>query len=106
MPSSRVKDLTLSYSKNPCGKGLTEKKMKLLSRFVGTGEGEVTTYLGCELIRNHAAQTTKLVQKGYVERALRTFGMKKEENTLRVHKSEVGYHSGTLSGRPWSPSTR
>ncbi len=63
---------------------------KLLSRFVGIGEGEVTTYLGCELIRNHAAQTAKLVQKGYVERALRTFGMKKEENTLRVHKSEVG----------------
>jgi len=86
MSSSRVKGLTLSYLKSPCGKGLTEENMlkKLLARFAGTGEEEVTEYLGCELIRNRAAQTAKPVQKGYVEQALRTFGMKKKENTLRV----------------------
>jgi hypothetical protein len=44
----------------------------------------VTEYLGCELIRNRAAQTAKPVQKGYVEQVLRTFGMKKKENTPRV----------------------
>jgi hypothetical protein len=32
-------------------------------------------YLGCELIRNRSAKTAKLVQRGYAERVLRTFGM-------------------------------
>jgi hypothetical protein len=32
-------------------------------------------YLACELIRNRSAKTAKLVQRGYAERVLRTFGM-------------------------------
>jgi hypothetical protein len=32
-------------------------------------------YLGCELIRNRSAKTAKIVQRGYAERVLRTFGM-------------------------------
>ena len=49
---------------------------ELLTRFVGTDEGKVTQYLGCELIRDRKARTTKLVQSGYAERVLsKTFGM-------------------------------
>jgi len=50
-------------------------KKELLTRFVGTDEGEVTQYLGCELIRDRKARTAKLVQSGYAERVLKTFGM-------------------------------
>ena len=50
-------------------------KRELLTRFVGTDEGEVTQYLGCEVIRDRTARTAKLVQAGYAERVLRTFGM-------------------------------
>jgi hypothetical protein len=50
-------------------------KKEILTRFIGTDEGEVTEYLGCELIRNRSAKTAKLVQRGYAERVLRTFGM-------------------------------
>jgi hypothetical protein len=50
-------------------------KQDLLSRFVGTDEGEVTEYLGCEIIRDREARTAKIVQSGYAERVLKTFGM-------------------------------
>ena len=51
-------------------------KQELLTRFQGTDEGEVKEYLGCEVIRDRrAARTEKLVQTGYAERVLRTFGM-------------------------------
>jgi len=50
-------------------------KRELLTRFVGTDEGEVTQYLGCEVIRDRTARTAKLVQAGYAERVLRTFGI-------------------------------
>ena len=50
-------------------------KKEVLTRFIGTDEGEVTEYLGCELIRNRSDKTAKLVQRGYDERVLRTFGM-------------------------------
>jgi hypothetical protein len=50
-------------------------KQDLLSRFVGTDEGEVTEYLGYEIIRDREARTTKIVQSDYVERVLKTFGM-------------------------------
>ncbi len=42
---------------------------------IGADEGEVTQYLGCEVIRDRTARTAKLVQAGYAERVLRTFGM-------------------------------
>ena len=50
-------------------------KRNLFKRFEGTDEGEVKQYLGCEVIRDRAARTGKLVQSGYAERVLRTFGM-------------------------------
>ena len=43
-------------------------KQDLLTRFIGTDEGAVTEYLGCEVIRDRAACTGKLVQAGYSER--------------------------------------
>ena len=36
-------------------------KKELLTRFVGTDEGEVIQYLGCELIRDRKTRTAKLV---------------------------------------------
>ena len=51
------------------------KEVTLIEGFVGTDEGEVTQYLGCELIRDRKARTAKLVQSGYAERVLKTFGM-------------------------------
>ncbi len=36
-------------------------KQDLFSRFVGTDEGEVTEYLGCEIIRDREARTGKIV---------------------------------------------
>ena len=50
-------------------------KKELLTRFQGTDEGEVKEYLGCEVIRDRTARTGKMVQAGYAERVLRTFGM-------------------------------
>jgi V8-like Glu-specific endopeptidase len=54
---------------------MTAFKQDLLSRFVGTDEGDVTEYLGCEIIRDRKARTAKIVQSGYAERVLKTFGM-------------------------------
>ena len=45
---------------------VTVFKKELLTRFIGTDEGEVTQYLGCELIRDRKVKTVKLVQSGYV----------------------------------------
>ena len=38
-------------------------------------EGEVTEYLGCELVRDRKARTGQLIQAGYAERVLRVFNM-------------------------------
>lgn len=35
----------------------------------------MTEYLGCEIIRDREAKTAKIVQAGYAERVLKTFGM-------------------------------
>ena len=49
---------------------MTAFQKEILARLIGTGndEGEVTEYLGCELIRHRSAKTAKLVQRGYTER--------------------------------------
>lgn len=39
---------------------VTMCKQELHTRFIGTDEGEVTQYLGCELIRDRKAKTSKL----------------------------------------------
>ena len=54
---------------------MSQFKGDLLSRFAGTDEGEVTEYLGCELVRDRKARTGRLVQAGYAERVLRAFSM-------------------------------
>ena len=60
------------------GKSLTVMaafKAHMLERFIGTDEGEVTEYLGCELVRDRKARTGQLIQAGYAERVLRVFNM-------------------------------
>jgi ribA/ribD-fused uncharacterized protein len=54
---------------------LQQFKDDMLSRFKGTDEGEVTQYLGCQLIRDRPNRTSRFVQTAYTERLLRTFGM-------------------------------
>ncbi len=54
---------------------MTAFEQVLLSRFVGTDEGEVTKYLGCETLRDRETETAKIVQSGYAECVLKTFGM-------------------------------
>ena len=53
---------------------LQQFKRDLLDRFQGTDEGEVTQYLGCQLIRDRPNRTSRFVQTAYTERLLRTFG--------------------------------
>ena len=51
-------------------------KGDLLCRIIGTDEGEVMEYLGCELVRDRKTRTglqRHLVQAGYAERVLRAF---------------------------------
>ena len=48
-------------------------KGKILTRFIGTDEGEVTEYLGCKLIRDRSAKTTNMGT--YSERVLKIVGM-------------------------------
>ena len=52
---------------------LQQFKTDLLNRFQGTDEGEVTQYLGCQLIRDRPNHTSRFVQTAYTERLLRTF---------------------------------
>jgi hypothetical protein len=65
-----------------CKSTATMSKFKQkLTRFQGTDEGEVKECLGCEVIRDTAARTGKLVQAGYAERVLRTFGVGLQSST-------------------------
>ena len=70
--SAHVDDCLLSC-KSP--DVMSKFKRDLLSRFVGTDEGEVMEYLGCELVRDRRTRTGHLVQAGYAERVLRAFDM-------------------------------
>jgi hypothetical protein len=54
---------------------MAEFKAHMLDRFIDTDEGEVTEYLGCELVRDRKARTGQLIQAGYAERVLRVFNM-------------------------------
>eukprot|EP00961_Rhodomonas_salina_P145705 1961375-Rhodomonas_salina.2 len=49
-------------------------KKAFLTRFEGTDEGEVTTYLGCELIRNRVARTIVFRQAVYAKKILQLCG--------------------------------
>ena len=52
---------------------MTTFKKEILTRFVDTDEGEVTEYLGCEMIRDRSAKTAKIIQKGYAGACLENF---------------------------------
>ena len=54
---------------------MAEFKAHMLERFIGTDEGEVTEYLGCELVRDRKARTGQPIQAGHAERVLRVFNM-------------------------------
>jgi hypothetical protein len=54
---------------------MEEFKAHMLDRFIGTDEGEVTEYLGCEHVRDRKARTGQLIQALYAERVLRVFNM-------------------------------
>jgi hypothetical protein len=54
-------------------KALDQFRTALLQRFEGTYEGEVHTYLGCEILRELATGKTLLSQKYYAEDVLRTY---------------------------------
>jgi hypothetical protein len=54
---------------------IAEFKTHMLDRFIGTNEGEVTEYLGCELVRDRKDRTGQLIQVGYAERVLRVFNL-------------------------------
>ena len=43
---------------------MAEFKAHMLDRFIGTDKGEVTEYLGCELVRDRKARTGQLIQAG------------------------------------------
>jgi hypothetical protein len=71
--STHVDDCLISCKSNTA---MSKFSRKTLTRFQGIDEGEVKEYLVCEVIRDREARTGKLVQAGYAERVLRTFGMR------------------------------
>ena len=54
---------------------MAEFKAHMFDRFISTDEGEVTEYLGCELVRDRKDRTGQLILAGYAERVLRVFNM-------------------------------
>ena len=50
---------------------MAQFKAHMLDRFIG----EVTEYLGCEIVRDRKDRTGQLIQAGYAERVLRVFNM-------------------------------
>eukprot|EP00961_Rhodomonas_salina_P139658 1879579-Rhodomonas_salina.1 len=60
-------------------------KTEFLTHFEGTDEGEVTTYLGCKLIRNLADRTILFRQAAYASKnptALRSVGQAGGEDVI------------------------
>eukprot|EP00961_Rhodomonas_salina_P270118 3649349-Rhodomonas_salina.1 len=53
---------------------LEKFKTAFLTRFEGTNEGEVTTYLGGELIRDHVQRTITFQQSVYACKILQIYG--------------------------------
>jgi hypothetical protein len=54
---------------------MAEFKAHMWDRFIGTDEGDVTEYLGCELVRDRKTCTRQPIQSGYAERVLRVYYM-------------------------------
>eukprot|EP00961_Rhodomonas_salina_P165605 2231444-Rhodomonas_salina.1 len=49
-------------------------KDEFLTRFEGTNEGEMHTYLGCELIRDRTNRTINFRQAVYAQKVLQLYG--------------------------------
>ena len=79
-------------------KVLDEFRTALLQRFEGTYEGEVHTYLGCEILRELEVGKTLLSQKHYAEDVLRTY----DYLSLRL----LGLYSGPYSYDTRQPSDK
>eukprot|EP00961_Rhodomonas_salina_P171648 2314594-Rhodomonas_salina.1 len=47
----------------------------MLTRFEGTDEGEVTEYLGCNVVCDRVAKTLHLRQSAYIQKILAHHGM-------------------------------
>ena len=76
---------------------VTMFKKELLTRFIGTDEGEVTQYLGCELIRDRQENSAELVQAGYAERVLKTFGMWDCKPVVNITRPDLAFACSQLS---------
>eukprot|EP00961_Rhodomonas_salina_P112879 1518615-Rhodomonas_salina.1 len=50
-------------------------KDSFLTRFEGTDEGEVTEYLGCDIVRDRVRGTLTIKQSAYIQRVLQHHGM-------------------------------
>eukprot|EP00961_Rhodomonas_salina_P240269 3246507-Rhodomonas_salina.1 len=53
---------------------LQKFKALMLARFEGTNEGDVTEYLGCEVIRDRSKKTLCLRQSAYIRKVLAFHG--------------------------------
>ena len=51
-------------------------KKEILTRFVGTDEGDITEFLGCQLIGDRSAKTAEIVRNVCADRVLKSFGMR------------------------------
>jgi hypothetical protein len=69
----------------------------------GRDEGEVTQYLGCQLIRDRPNSTSCFVQTAYTERLLRTFGMWDSSPALTPLKLSLGNTLWWQTAPPWAP---
>eukprot|EP00961_Rhodomonas_salina_P006608 89707-Rhodomonas_salina.1 len=49
---------------------LSKLKALMLTRFEGTDEGDVTEYLGCEVVRDREQRTLHLRQSAYIKKVL------------------------------------
>eukprot|EP00961_Rhodomonas_salina_P196486 2651693-Rhodomonas_salina.4 len=62
----------------------------MLAHFEGTDEGEVTEYLGCNVVRDRAAKTLHLRQSAYIQKILAHHGMT-DANQVKT-PMELGVH--------------
>ena len=68
--AAHIDDFLLACRDRPT---LDAFRARLLNHFDGSYEGEIRTYLGCEIERDIAKGTTSLSQKHYAEEVLRTY---------------------------------
>ena len=87
--AAHIDDFLLVYRDRPT---LDAFRSRLLDHFDGSYEGEIRTYLDCEIERDIAKGTTSLSQKHYAEEVLRTYNLRlrKEDYDLTL---DPAFHS-------------